>query len=59
MLPEQLADQLARYIAAYQRISQAMNGISTCSTVCECCEMHRRIAQKAIDEAKQCLTHTS
>jgi hypothetical protein len=28
----------------------ALRGISTCSTACDCCEMHRRIAENALAE---------
>lgn len=44
---------LTRYIDAYERLRRTMLGISTCATRCGCCEMHRRIAEQALQEADQ------
>lgn len=31
-----------------QRLEQAMQGIASCATQCPCCEMHRRVAVRAL-----------
>lgn len=31
-----------------QRLEQAMQGIASCATQCLCCEMHRRVAVRAL-----------
>lgn len=31
-----------------QRLEKAMQGIASCATQCPCCEMHRRVAVRAL-----------
>lgn len=53
MIPE----CLTRYVEAYERLRRSMQGIASCATRCGCCEMHRRIAEKAVQEAEQMVKH--
>lgn len=31
-----------------QKLEQALQGIASCATQCPCCEMHRRVAVRAL-----------
>lgn len=39
-------------------LEQALQGIASCATQCPCCEMHRRIAEKALGYKVMIATNT-
>lgn len=48
-----LKDRIERLELENERLRQALNGIATCATKCGCCEMHRRIAERALECASK------
>lgn len=38
------------YKLAVQKLLKALGGIASCATDCVCCQMHQRIASKAIED---------
>ena len=53
----EISDPSPDYVYAL-KLQAALESIAACATQCSCCEMHRRVAKKALGHSVEIVTDT-